>query len=251
LIDEGARKAQKIQDNMQRSIVIFDEAHNLESSCNESTSFTITPHDWTLALQEAKMCLDKASQIGYLGDVAATDINVIMAVLQDVQKAINQEPLREKKSIRDGDYIFDVFGKAKINQGSAQQFTALLEQLIALHTDITQRGSKTSKSALSIVLQAVKTCFKEEWQGLEPAMLKRRMAPFRVYISEESSEVWTNGRRQLVSGRSLSLWCFSSGVAMRNLTNIGVRCVILASGTLSPLDSFAGEMGMYVYAIEC
>uniref|UniRef100_H3CDN9 Regulator of telomere elongation helicase 1 homolog n=1 Tax=Tetraodon nigroviridis TaxID=99883 RepID=H3CDN9_TETNG len=43
-------------------------------------------------------------------------------------------------------------------------------------------------------------------------------------------------------GNILSYWCFSPGFSMQDLVNQGVRCVILTSGTLSPLDSFTSEM---------
>ena len=41
---------------------------------------------------------------------------------------------------------------------------------------------------------------------------------------------------------TLSYWCFEPGVAMRALEALKVRCVLLTSGTLSPLDSFAQEL---------
>ena len=41
---------------------------------------------------------------------------------------------------------------------------------------------------------------------------------------------------------TLSYWCFEPGVAMRQLEGLAVRCVLLTSGTLSPLDSFAQEL---------
>jgi hypothetical protein len=44
-------------------------------------------------------------------------------------------------------------------------------------------------------------------------------------------------------GRTLSYWCFNPGVAMKQLvTGNAVRCVLLTSGTLSPMDSFAHEL---------
>lgn len=42
----------------------------------------------------------------------------------------------------------------------------------------------------------------------------------------------------------LSLWCFYPGMAMKSLMNTGVRSLIVTSGTLSPLDSFAYELGI-------
>lgn len=41
---------------------------------------------------------------------------------------------------------------------------------------------------------------------------------------------------------TLSYWCFEPGVAMRALQALKIRCVLLTSGTLSPLESFAHEL---------
>ena len=43
------------------------------------------------------------------------------------------------------------------------------------------------------------------------------------------------------AGRTLSFWCFKPGVALSELKMLGVRSILLTSGTLSPLDSFAYE----------
>ena len=42
--------------------------------------------------------------------------------------------------------------------------------------------------------------------------------------------------------RILSYWCFSPGLAMEQLRALEVRSIILTSGTLTPLDSFASEL---------
>ncbi|PRW44978.1 Regulator of telomere elongation helicase 1 [Chlorella sorokiniana] len=49
------------------------------------------------------------------------------------------------------------------------------------------------------------------------------------------------------SGRqapTLSYWCFSPGLSMKQITEMRVRSILLTSGTLSPLDSFAHELGL-------
>lgn len=40
----------------------------------------------------------------------------------------------------------------------------------------------------------------------------------------------------------MSYWCFLPGVAMAHLDKLRVRSILLTSGTLSPLDSFASEL---------
>ena len=44
--------------------------------------------------------------------------------------------------------------------------------------------------------------------------------------------------------RQIGYWCFSAGVTMREIMDAGVRNVLLASGTLSPMSSWAVEMQM-------
>ena len=45
-----------------------------------------------------------------------------------------------------------------------------------------------------------------------------------------------------VAAPTLSYWCFQPGMAMRQLVAMGIRSVLLTSGTLSPLASFAQEL---------
>lgn len=42
---------------------------------------------------------------------------------------------------------------------------------------------------------------------------------------------------------TLSFWCFSAAVTMQQLQSLKVRSFILTSGTLTPLSSFAAELG--------
>lgn len=44
------------------------------------------------------------------------------------------------------------------------------------------------------------------------------------------------------ASRTLSWWCFNPGIAMQEFAVLGVSSIILTSGTLSPLESFAQEL---------
>ncbi len=44
------------------------------------------------------------------------------------------------------------------------------------------------------------------------------------------------------SGPTLGYWCMVPGICMRELQAMGVRSIVLTSGTLSPLESFAHEL---------
>lgn len=42
----------------------------------------------------------------------------------------------------------------------------------------------------------------------------------------------------------LSWWCFNPGLAMEEFAKLGVRSIILTSGTLAPLESLAIELNL-------
>ena len=46
----------------------------------------------------------------------------------------------------------------------------------------------------------------------------------------------------MAAGPTLSFWCFTPGVVMTALQRMGVRSIVLTSGTLSPMNSFAHEL---------
>lgn len=88
---------------------------------------------------------------------------------------------------------------------------------------------------------------------------KQNMKNYKVHVHLEtlaavgkpaaSKSLWNSTAASVarVPGRILSFWCFSAGVTMRQLAVQGkCRSIILASGTLSPLDSFAAELQMYI-----
>ena len=60
LLDANARQAQGI--DVKNSIIIFDEAHNLESICTESTSFELTTNEIVACAHEIQSFIDLLSR---------------------------------------------------------------------------------------------------------------------------------------------------------------------------------------------
>uniref|UniRef100_A0A8P4KN29 Regulator of telomere elongation helicase 1 n=1 Tax=Dicentrarchus labrax TaxID=13489 RepID=A0A8P4KN29_DICLA len=139
LLDPKSRRAHNIELN--GAVVIFDEAHNVEKTCEESTSFDLSPYDVASAVNAVdRLLVEKAKDVCH-GDSATEDFNV------------------------------------------------------------------ESLNSVNPVKRALRVC-----------------VSFHLV------------------GNILSYWCFSPGFSMQDLVNQGVRCIILTSGTLSPLSSFTSEM---------
>jgi len=68
---------------------------------------------------------------------------------------------------------------------------------------------------------------------------------YKVHICKEEKG---EGGKGFLKGKSdntiLHLWCFSPGFSMRRLARLGARSIILTSGTLSPLQATAEEIGL-------
>lgn len=60
---------------------------------------------------------------------------------------------------------------------------------------------------------------------------------YKVYIKSEAS-------RGGSGGRTLYYWCLCPGYSMQDLLAEGARCIILTSGTLSPISTFKDELKM-------
>nr|GEZ75836.1 regulator of telomere elongation helicase 1 homolog [Tanacetum cinerariifolium] len=61
-----------------------------------------------------------------------------------------------------------------------------------------------------------------------------------VHVQEV--EVKSPDSYKATTSRIFSWWCFNPGVAMEEFAKKGVGSIILTSGTLSPMDSFAEEL---------
>ena len=62
-----------------------------------------------------------------------------------------------------------------------------------------------------------------------------KAASYRAYVSPKATEE---------AGRTISYWCFAPALAMEELAALNVRSILVTSGTLSPLPSYAMELGI-------
>ncbi|CAL5443392.1 unnamed protein product [Camellia sinensis] len=67
------------------------------------------------------------------------------------------------------------------------------------------------------------------------------MRGFQQLIEKDWIGMFNEHELQGKASRTLSWWCFNPGIAMEEFSQLGVGSIILTSGTLSPMDSFAQE----------
>ncbi|XP_047708834.1 regulator of telomere elongation helicase 1 isoform X1 [Prionailurus viverrinus] len=288
LLDAKSRRAHSI--DLKGTVVIFDEAHNVEKMCEESASFDLTPHDVASGLDAIDQVLEEQTKVAQQGefhldfsaDSAASglrmeleDLAKLKVILLRLEGAIDAVELPGDQSgvTKPGSYIFELFAEAQITFQTKGCILDSLDQIIQHLAGRTGPFTNTAglqklSDIIQIVFSAdpaegvsssvmgpgVSQSYKVgaasgtgETLGLGLGMLSP--LSLQVHIHPDAghqrtarrSDAWnaTAARKQ---GKVLSYWCFSPSHSMRELVRQGVRTLILTSGTLAPVSSFALEL---------
>ncbi|XP_070696234.1 regulator of telomere elongation helicase 1 [Pempheris klunzingeri] len=260
LLDPKSRKAHNIELN--GAVVIFDEAHNVEKTCEETTSFDLTPYDVASAItaidrQLVEQAKDASNQavaedlnVDSLSSGLKPDITTIAKIKQillDLETAIDSFDVPSDKGItKPGIFIYELLERAHLTYSSKTAVYEALETITGYLTG--QPGIFLNTSGLQKLANIIQLVFcGEPSEKDRQQQMEYNTAHFKVHIHRDtshlkkkpSSDVWASSKKQ---GNILSYWCFSPGFSMQELVNQQVRCIILTSGTLSPLSSFTSEM---------
>jgi DNA repair helicase Rad3 len=231
LLDGYARKQQNL--DMTNAIIIFDEAHNLESMCTEAVSTSFTSVDLANCTEELRTCLELSHRSKETGSGSeGHDYKLLFDTFYSFTKEIRSLKLMNGSRTEPLNFLYALFERNQINWNTCDELIASMEK--GLDLLIADAASlRKSKGGLSHMLRSMQTIFRPEFSPKTNQFMKY----FKIHITDTPSVA--PGKPVV---RTINFWCFFSGVAMNDLRKQGVRSCILASGTLSPMDSFAQEM---------
>nr|XP_032622388.1 regulator of telomere elongation helicase 1 isoform X7 [Chelonoidis abingdonii] len=264
LLDSKSRRSHNL--DLKGTVVILDEAHNVEKLCEESSSFDLTPYDLASAMDAINVVLEEQAKVVQQNEIHAEfnmefassglnmeleDIAKIKRILLQLENAIDAVQLPDNGNgvTKEGSYIFDLFAEAQI---TFQTKTSLLESLEQIEQFLSGRtGIFTNIAGLHKLSDIIQIVFSiDPPEGTSSFMPVQSISKYyKVHIHMDTSNQKKKQRTDLWSssvtkkeGKVLSYWCFSPGYSMHELVRQGVRTIILTSGTLSPLSSFTMEM---------
>uniref|UniRef100_A0A8C2T1Y0 Regulator of telomere elongation helicase 1 n=1 Tax=Coturnix japonica TaxID=93934 RepID=A0A8C2T1Y0_COTJA len=239
LLDAKSRRAHNI--DLKGTVIILDEAHNVERLCEESSSFDLTAYDLASAIDVINLVLEEQAKVVQQNEVNA-EFNmesISSEILLQLESAIDavELPPNDSGVTKDGSYIFELFAKAQI---TFQTKTSLLESLEQILQFLSGRKSVNlsllvgmkCKFIYATVSGSLALIFLQVHIHLDNSNQKKK---------KERTDLWDSSAAKK-QGKTLSYWCFSPGYSMHELVRQGVRTIILTSGTLSPLSSFTMEM---------
>nr|XP_051685061.1 regulator of telomere elongation helicase 1 isoform X1 [Oryctolagus cuniculus] len=264
LLDAKSRRAHSI--DLKGTVVILDEAHNVEKMCEESASFDLTPRDLasgleaidqvleeqTRAAQQGTLCLELGAEPTGSGlSMELEDVAKLKMMLLRLEGAIDAVELPGDCSgvTKPGSYVFELLAEAHI---TSQTKDCVLHSLDQITQHLAGRaGVFTNTAGLQKLADIIQIVFSVDTPEGGPGSMVALAASryYKVHIHPDTShqraaqraDSWTStaSRKQ---GKVLSYWCFSPGHSMRELLQQGVRTLILTSGTLAPLSALALEM---------
>ncbi|XP_044519816.1 regulator of telomere elongation helicase 1 [Gracilinanus agilis] len=264
LLDSKTRRAHNI--DLKGTVVIFDEAHNVEKVCEESASFDLTPFDLASGLDAINQVLEEQTKLLQQNEIHAqfnmeldnsglnmelediAKVKIILLKLESVIDAI-ELPGNNTGMTKPGSYIFDLFAEAHITFQTKSSLLESLEQIIQFMAGRT--GIFNNTAGLQKLVDIIQIVFSiEPPEGAANLMQGHTVSKYyKVHIHLDSSNRKKSQRTDAWSapvankqGKILSYWCFSPGFSMHELIQQGVRTIILTSGTLAPLSSFSMEM---------
>uniref|UniRef100_A0A8C1TF07 Regulator of telomere elongation helicase 1 n=1 Tax=Cyprinus carpio TaxID=7962 RepID=A0A8C1TF07_CYPCA len=239
LLDPKSRRAHNIE--LKGAVVIFDEAHNIEKMCEESTSFDLSPHDLISAIEAVDRLLLKLD---------ITTIAKIKQILMDLGSSINgfEMPANNQGITKPGSFIYELFQMANVNFENKTAIVEAMEQITGYLAG--RPGVFLNTSGLQKVADIIQLVFgAKPTEDSKTSQMGNGMKEFKVHIHPVTNNFTTKQQTDLCAssstkkqGNVLSYWCFSPGFSMQELLGQGVRSIILTSGTLSPLSSFTCEM---------
>ncbi|KAK1358284.1 Regulator of telomere elongation helicase 1 [Heracleum sosnowskyi] len=242
LIDPGNRRSLTIEWN--NSILIFDEAHNLEGLCADAASFDLSSALLTACISEAKNCVDlSVVRRDNSNDKSCNPDNfaILRALLLKLEKRISEIEINSKEAgfTKPGPYIYDLLADLNVTNKTSSMLIDIIEEaalLLEEDASATDKGVQNKTKGAVCRLESIGNILKLIFKDGGTAHANY----YRVHVQEvQSSASESFGGKP---SRTLSWWCFNPGIAMEEFSKLGVGSIILTSGTLSPMDSFAEEL---------
>ncbi|KAF3320976.1 regulator of telomere elongation helicase 1 [Carex littledalei] len=246
LIDPGNRRS-LTGIPWSKAVLIFDEAHNLESICADAASFDLPSTYIASCISEANQCIDLCGKKLVTEKSADKQFDpdnyaILKALLTKLEKKVGEVVIQSKEQgfTRPGSYIYEFLSDLNITFETANMLMDTIENAAQLleEGNNAASGAETKPKGTVCRLETIRDVLNIIFRDGG----KSHSLFYRFHVQESQSNYSESFKG--TTSRTLSWWCFNPGLAMQEFEKLGVRSIILTSGTLSPLDSFALELNL-------
>ena len=251
--------------DLKNAIILLDEAHNVEKTCEEAASFELSTYDLASAQADCDEChkiLEEKNAVmsgfdeGSSTESAITleDTMKLKEIFNKIEKVVTGPALSPEnpKMVANSEFLFNALSNHNIDASSVNSIIDAIDQCNTVLASQTNIGLRRKNLALPKISEILKTLF---CHCDQPSDLNFETGRFyKVVIREEKIkpkhrnqiDIWNQKPKddKNAVSRTLSYWCFHAGVSMKEIMKQGTRSLILTSGTLSPIESFTSELNI-------
>lgn len=249
IFDKDSRNSTLSEVPWKNAVVIFDEAHNLESFASESASFDLTTTDIAGCMGEIQRAVNYLQAFGGVSDgkpsLKIENIAKIKSIFMKLEAYIMND-LNQSKTAYRGEFMMEIFQRgADINHANHELFINEVRKLtdIFLQFGGSSSGAGQSKGVGAPKLDYFVQCVKRVFGEQKEARCFAKAQSYRVHVTNKQ-RLQAKGPNAGMMGRTVSYWCFAPSEAMRDLAALEVQSILVTSGTLSPLESYALELDL-------
>ena len=236
LFDKDAREGTLAEVPWDNAVLIFDEAHNLESFASESASFDLSSGDIASCLGEINRVMNYVQAMPELGErISLDNLARLKAMFLNLEEHMMQR-MPDNERVYSGEKMMEIFRDGmSITYANHAIFLNEVRKLDEITMEMRSGASKGNPK-----LDAFTSCIKRVYGESSEARCLAKCRVYRVHVSPKEK-----------NGRTISYWCFAPSLAMQELSDLNVRSIIVTSGTLSPLPSYSLELGLpFLHTVE-
>uniref|UniRef100_A0A6G1SHA2 DNA 5'-3' helicase n=1 Tax=Aceria tosichella TaxID=561515 RepID=A0A6G1SHA2_9ACAR len=258
ILDPNIRSAMQI--NLRNSIIILDEAHNIEDICRDSASFVIN----TQQIDEILANINRASFNYIQGSSIREAYDFFKNLFTDLKAFLIKFNFVNDKFSRDGDCLarkvmlhHEMMSSLSAMNFGSKHVQSIRDNLKALRGDEDESGDKSSKDKrdegqdgalnnqdLQVITQLTNTLefiYSQE---------NKNSSDYRCIVSKHldrgTTPMGRNNNRSMADNDvylyQFSLICMNPAIAFQKIHE-NCWSVVVASGTLSPIESLKTELG--------
>uniref|UniRef100_A0A6Q2X960 DNA 5'-3' helicase n=1 Tax=Esox lucius TaxID=8010 RepID=A0A6Q2X960_ESOLU len=254
LLDPLIRESMQI--NLDGQIVILDEAHNIEDCARESASYTLNRPQLLSAREELDGMVTHNIRPSHHEPLRAFCCSLLKYAV------LAERDFETSCKVWDGREVLGLFYTMGITADTFGMLQKHLEAALEKEERVGLVNGREETVEVSTISSATSSVLKSLFMVLDFLFRDKSRFAEDYRVALQQSYMWTvapdvpdpqgfftrpNRRRPGARSKALvytlSFWCLNPAVAFSDLSG-RVRCIVLTSGTLSPMGSFSSELGV-------
>lgn len=249
IIDPNIRES--LQLDMKDQVIILDEAHNIEDISRDVSSVAFREDHLQATAHECETLAKQRAEDFTTYDTLKTFLLKLVTFLKDMSlDKVDYNNENRSSKYWTGAELAQLFNMKGLNETVLSTFLMACNKAIS-DLNKAKEDNRMYKSIVKpIISSSTKMTIENLMYTIRMITSKEYKNDYRACVIENtvkdfkhiSENAWMSVKKCEQRVRTLKLVCMNPGVAFSPLA-LNARCIILASGTLTPTTSFQSELG--------